>query len=197
MNLGTQKPVWANETLRLDPEALPQAGSYRTESSLPRRAGVHDASGAVHFKLDAAGATFKRPLSCGLDLSLAMPTKAYLGVAARAFENQDGSTTVTLELMHRDENLSVPLLVSDRVEAVVGDWQRWCRLTSLPMMVVEVDGELTKLEIEPTALPVRQAQPRRRRHTPLRNKSRFSRRRSFGRMNGLSVLNAQEIIARN
>ncbi|RUZ01020.1 hypothetical protein EN955_30540, partial [Mesorhizobium sp. M7A.F.Ca.CA.001.04.2.1] len=102
MNTGL-KPVWAGRNMRLDPFRLPQVVSYATR----------DDYGDVTFTIDQRGAVIRRLLEMsGLPAIIVLPSNAFRGVAARAMEDPDGNVTVTLELLHNDPMLSVPLLVA-------------------------------------------------------------------------------------
>lgn len=194
-NTGTQgeKPVWAGQDLRIDPYALPQQISY--DRGGPQLSGAtHGAR--VEFTLNAKGAVMKRDLDCGLPLSMALPNRIFLGVAARAYENGDGTHTVTLELLHRDAELSVPLCVSDAVEDAAADWHSWSRTLGLPMLLIDADGNATTVK-DHASLLSRQPKPRRRRATMMPNRPNFMRRRKIGMVGPLVHLKADEIIARN
>ena len=182
------KPVWAESPLRLDPFLLPQQVSY------PRR---ETNTGSVSFTVDVDGAVMKRKLNCGLPLSMALPAKAFRGVAARAFEGEDGKTTVTLELLHRDEAMSVPLLVSDNLDDVAADWHSWSRTLRLPMLLIDVSGIVTTVQNTLGLLKVEEPSPRRRRHNAVKRRPRFLMRRKSGTVGEVVVLTADEIIARN
>ncbi|TIX09674.1 MAG: hypothetical protein E5V44_09990, partial [Mesorhizobium sp.] len=115
MNTGL-KPVWAGRNMRLDPFRLPQMVSYATR----------DDYGDVTFTIDQRGAVIRRMLEMsGVPAIIALPAKAFRGVAARAMEDPDGNVTVTLELLHNDPMLSVPLLVADDLDDVAADWRAW------------------------------------------------------------------------
>jgi hypothetical protein len=122
--------------MRLDPARLPQAVSYAAP-------GNDD----VTFTISTRGATLQRRRE-GMEqaLAMALPARAFKGVAARAIEDEDGQVTVTLELLHADETCSVPLLVAHDLEKVSGDWHRWAELYNLPMLLVEDDGIARTLE---------------------------------------------------
>lgn len=130
------KPHWAAQDMRLDPARLPQAVSYAAP-----------ASDDVTFTISNRGATLhRRQAETGMPLSIALPARVFRGVAARAIEDEDGNVTVTLELLHDNENFSVPLLVAHDLEKVSGDWHRWSEMFSLPMLLVEEDGIARTLE---------------------------------------------------
>ncbi|PCH47339.1 MAG: hypothetical protein COC23_02060 [Hyphomicrobiales bacterium] len=186
---AAQKPHWAGEKLRLDPFQMPHKVSYE-RAKLSSRGMT-----PVNVTLDVNGATMKREMDCGLPLSLSLPAKAFQGVAARAFENNDGTTTVTLELRHMDAELSVPLCVSDNMEDTACDWHSWARALNLPMLMIDQNGEAqvvknAGLETENTP------RPRRRRVTALKYRPNFLRRRKPGIVGPIVVLDAREIIAR-
>ncbi len=116
------KPVWAGRTMRLDPFRLPQMVSYATR----------DDAGEVIVSIDRRGAVIRRTLSMrGLPATIVLPANAFRGVAARAMEDAQGHVTVTLELLHNDPMLSVPLLVAEDLDDVAADWRTsWLTLGS-------------------------------------------------------------------
>jgi hypothetical protein len=61
-------------------------------------------------------------------------------------EDEDLNVTVTLELLHNDPMLSVPLLVADDLEDVAADWRAWADYYRLPMLLIEADGVARTLE---------------------------------------------------
>ena len=100
MNTGL-KPVWAGCNMRLDPRRLPQAACHASS----------DDYGEVSYTIDQRGAVIRRKLEMsGLPVTIMMPAAAFSGVAARAIEDAEGNVTVTLELLHEDPMLCVPLL---------------------------------------------------------------------------------------
>ena len=179
------KPAWAGREMRLDPYQLPQRVEYN-----------HEGHNAVNVTLGSNGAVMKRQLNCGLPLSMSLPSRAFEGVAARAFENEDGSTTVTLELRHSDKDLSVPLCVSDAVEDVACDWHSWARALNLPMLMIDEAGNANVVKVSGLAVDAEPA-PRRRRVSSIRHRPNFLRRRKSGTVGPIERLHAREIIARN
>lgn len=180
-------PVWAGRELRLDPFRLPQMVSYATR----------DDHGDVSFTIDKRGAVVRRTLAMsGLPATIILPSKAFLGVAARAVEEGDGNVTVTLELMHNDPYLSVPLLVAHDLDDVAADWRAWAEAYRLPMLLVEADG--VGRPLEETLGAVKKAPPKeRRRHGMLMpRRPRFLARRKTGNLGLRLVINGEEIIAR-
>ena len=187
MNTGL-KPVWAGRNMRLDPFRLPQVVSYAT----------NDAYGDVTFTIDQRGAVVRRVLSMsGLPALIALPAIAFRGVAARAMEDPEGNVTVTLELLHHDPMLSVPLLVADDLDDVAADWRAWADAYRLPMLLIEADGVARTLEESLGAaiktLPVKE---RRKGRTSTQRRPRFLARRRVGNLGVRLVVGGEEIIAR-
>lgn len=137
MRKQQQQPVWANRELRLNPFRFPQVVSYAN----------HESEELVTFTVNERGAVIRRVLpSDGAPMSVSLPATAFIGVAARAVEDATGDITVTLELMHADPQLSVPLLVAHDLVDVADDWRAWAGAFNLPMMLVEEDGVARSLE---------------------------------------------------
>tara|TARA_R110002020_G_scaffold136630_12_gene304700 strand:+ start:2488 stop:3054 length:567 start_codon:yes stop_codon:yes gene_type:complete len=181
------KPVWAGFELRLDPNHFPQRVSYA----------ARDERDEISVTLDNRGAVIRKVLSkSGLPLSIALPARAFKGVAARAIDHGDGTVTVTLELHHTDPALCVPLLVAHDLDDIAADWRAWAELYGLPMMMVEADGVARPLE-DGTPLSTGGAPSRRRRHHQIADRRpRFLVRRSTGKMGFRMKIEGREIIAR-
>jgi hypothetical protein len=182
------KPVWAGRDMRLDPFRLPQVVSYAQR----------DHFGDVTFTIDRRGAVIRRVLSMsGLPATVVLPAHAFRGVAARALEDGDGQVTVTLELLHNDPLLCVPLLVAHDLEDVAADWRAWADAFRLPMLLIEADGVARTLE-ESLRAASEAARPRgrRRKSVPADRRSRFLARRKAGDLGLRLVIGGEEIIAR-
>ncbi|QPC86990.1 hypothetical protein GA830_09775 [Mesorhizobium sp. NBSH29] len=187
MNTGL-KPVWAGRNMRLDPFRLPQMVTYATR----------DEYGDVTFTIDQRGAVIKRMLEkSGLPATVALPANAFKGVAARALEDDMGHVTVTLELLHNDPMLSVPLLVAEDLDDVAADWRAWADAYRLPMLLIEADGVARTLE-ESLGLAIKAArsQERRKGSVSARRRPRFLARRKAGTLGLRLVIDGQEMIAR-
>jgi hypothetical protein len=187
MNTGL-KPVWAGRDMRLDPFRLPQIVSYA----------ARDDFGDVTFTIDPRGAVIRRVLELsGLPATVVLPARAFRGVAARALEDETGAVTVTLELLHNDPMLCVPLLVAHDLDDVAADWRAWADAYRLPMLLVESDGVARTLE-ESLGAAARPPRPRERRkgRASLRRRPRFLARRKTGDLGLRLVIGGVEIIAR-
>jgi hypothetical protein len=180
-------PAWAGRNLRLDPTRLPQRVSYAS----------YEDNGDVTFTINNRGVVVRRQLKqCGLPFSMVLPARAFQGVAARALENEDGDVTVTLELLHADPALSVPLLVADNLDDIAADWRSWSESYGLPMLLVEADGVARPLEDTLGAVKTRPSTARRRSRSSNKNRPRFLARRKVGGLGCRVVINGNEIIAR-
>lgn len=182
------KPVWAGQYMRLDPFHMPQIVSYA----------LRDELGDVTFTVDQRGAVIHRVLEhSGLPVTVAIPARLFRGVAARAMEDETGTVTVTLELLHLDPTLSVPLLVANDLDDVAADWRAWAEAYGLPMMLIEADGIARTLEESlGAAIRVAKAQQRRQGKASRQRRPRFLVRRRQGTLGLRLVINGTEIIAR-
>ena len=181
------KPAWAGRNLRLDPQRLPQVVSYAT----------CDTDGDINFTITEKGAVVRRPLEKSrLPVSIALPARAFKGVAARAMEDDDGEITVTLELHHHDPSLCVPLLVADNLDDIAADWRAWAKAFDIPMLIIERDGEPRRLDDCLARMEQQDAAPRRPIKLTKNRRPRFLARRKVGGLGVRAVLDGREIIAR-
>ncbi|HMQ58034.1 MAG TPA: DUF6101 family protein [Rhizobiaceae bacterium] len=182
------KPVWAGHHMRLDPFRLPQKVCFAAK----------DSRGEVDITVDARGAVIKRvlPMS-GLPLAMALPRNVFRGVCARAMEEEDGEVTVTLELLHADPDLSVPLLVAHDLDDIAADWRAWCDIMKLPMMLVERDGMARALDDMVGQVRAGETMPRRRHSFFADRRPRFLARRRMGDLGLRMVIDGEEIISRD
>lgn len=186
MNTGL-KPVWAGRGMRLDPFRLPQAVSYATR----------DEQGDATVTIDQRGAIIRRVLAkSGLSATIVLPACAFRGVAARALEDGEGNVTVTLELMHGDPLLSVPLLVAHDLDDVAADWRAWAEAYRLPMLLFEADGVARTLEESLGAVKKAPTHDRRQGKATNERRPRFLARRKQGDLGLRLVVGGEEIIAR-
>lgn len=128
---------WTGRNRRLDPSRLPETVSYTTR----------DDYGDVTFTLNQRGVVVRRRQDLSsVPAIIALPAKAFRGVAACAMEDPDGKFTAELKLLHNDPMLTVPLLVSDDLELVATDWRAWAEAYRLPMLLLGADGIARTLE---------------------------------------------------
>ncbi len=187
MNNTVLKPVWAGSTLRLDPSRFPQQVTYA----------LREASGDVTITIDKRGAVLRKILpASGLPLSVALPARAFKGVAARAIDHGDGEVTVTLELHHEDPDLCIPLLVAHDLCDIAADWRNWANAFRIPMLMVEADGVARPLETHLGDIRSEGAKPRRRHSYFAARRPRFLVRRTTGSLGISMKIEGKEIIAR-
>ncbi|MEX3007922.1 DUF6101 family protein [Hoeflea sp. TYP-13] len=187
MTNSLRKPAWAGDELRLDPGHFPQQVTYASR---------HDHDG-VTFTLDKRGAVLRKVLpQSGLPLSIALPVRAFKGIAARAMDHGDGSVTVTLELHHEDSELCVPLLVAHDLDDIAADWNSWSEVYKLPMLMIESDGQAKPLDEQLGPIKTKSTKPRRRHSFVAGRRPRFLVRRSTGSLGIRMTIKGEEIIAR-
>lgn len=182
------QPIWAGQEFRLDPTRLPQQVSYASRET----------GDAVEITVNRRGAVLKRSVEqADIPFNIALPNQAFRGVAARALETGVESALVTLELLHDDEALCVPLRVGHELAEIAKDWQIWSELLGLPMMLVDADGVARTLE--DSAAKVQMNAPHQRRpHTMFAaRRPRFLARRRMGNLGVRLTVGGTEIIARN
>lgn len=187
MTNSLRKPAWAGDELRLDPGRFPQQVTYASRSD----------NDCVTFTLDQRGAVLRKTLpQSGLPLSIALPARAFKGIAARAMEHEDGTMTVTLELHHEDSDLCVPLLVAHDLDDIAADWNAWSEIYNLPMLMIEGDGEAKPLDVRLGPIATRSVKPRRRHAFLSARRPRFLVRRRTGKLGVRMTIRGEEIIAR-
>lgn len=176
-------PDWAAEPIRIDP--------YR----LPARLGTDVNAGPV-YTVDRLGAVVKRRLPGGLTVSMALPRRAFLGVAARAVATSMGAYRVTLELHHADPMLCVPLLVSEDLDDIAADWHAWSRRLNLPMLIVDAEENASSVRAMLGEIMVEPPLRRRKRRESVRRRPNFLRRRKAGTVGEVIRLHGTELTAR-
>ena len=182
------QPAWVETTLRMDPKRFPQQASYT----------LHGQSSNVTISLDERGAVLRKVLpSSGLPLSIALPARAFKGIAARAIDHGDGEVTVTLELHHDDPDLCIPLLVAHDLCDIAADWRSWSEAFRIPMLMVEADGVARPLEEHLGDLRTSALKPRRRHSYFANRRPRFLVRRTTGKLGVAMKIEGKEIIARS
>ncbi len=181
-------PEWAGRAMRLDPFHLPHRVSVKSDKR-------GDRIDRFSYTLDRAGAVLKRDLDCGLPVSIALPKRAFAGVAARVIDDGAGGSTYTLELHHADPQLCLPLLVSGTLDDIAADWHSWSRMMGLPMLVIE-DGMAEPVRRQLGAIALETPLERRKRITAPRRRPRFLRTRKSGAVGPVERLSSAELIAR-
>lgn len=111
----------------------------------------------------------------GVDMRIAVPVPAYVGVALDVVADEDGAPCFRLSLAHRDRDLDVLLAETSDSGAVAAEWKYWAHWLGLPRLAAE-NGELAEVDAVATS-PI----PGRRGGSPLRRRRpRFLARRKAG-----------------
>ncbi|MER2605315.1 MAG: DUF6101 family protein [Siculibacillus sp.] len=171
------------EGVRLDPRALPHR--FRYDTGVDPRTGKPMGDAAVI--LDASMAQVCRRLPSGIPMAMRLPMAAFEGVSVRvvpAVPGPEGDVeaegVVVVELLHRDPQLSLPLVVARDLDDVTADWKAWARALMLPMLLVEPDGSWRAIETRIGSVVVAPVKPRRRRSVLKGRRPRFLVRRKVG-----------------
>jgi len=191
MVAGRAMPAGSSRTLRLDPCALP-VSFMMNDARADERLRL--------IELDRERVVVRRAVR-GVRMRFSVKISEFIGVAIRVIppdEEQEGALAVMLE--HRDQGLSVPLMVAtDDGNDVVAEWQRWANVLGRPLLIA--DGEGFR---EPFArlgsVRVGAPSPRRRgRATLRRRRPSILMRRKPGRPQPAPQIHRgeREIIARN
>jgi len=188
MQNTVMQPSWATDILRLDPGLFPQQLSYK----------LHDSAEVVNITIDERGAVMRRCLpSSGLPLTVALPSRIFSGVAARAIDHGNGEVTVTLELHHTDPGLCIPLLVAHDLYDIAADWRSWSDAFRIPMLMVEADGVARQLDEHLLTVGSTPPKPRRRHSYFADRRPRFLVRRKTGTLGIRMKIEGREIFSRD
>lgn len=183
-----KQPSWATNILRLDPGLFPQQLTYN----------VSESDEIVTITLDERGAVMRRNLpGSGLPLAIALPSRVFAGVAARAIDHGNGEVTVTLELHHKDPGLCIPLLVAHDLYDIAADWRSWSEAYNIPMLMVEADGVARQLDEHLLTAGSKPPKPRRRHSYFVDRRPRFLVRRKTGSLGITMRIQGREIFARD
>ena len=191
MSAGRALPAGSSRALRLDPCALPVKFAT-TDARADERLRI--------VELDRERVIVRRAVS-GMRMRLSLKVSDFLGVAIRVIppdDSSDGAVAVMLE--HRDQSLSVPLMVATGAENdIVAEWQRWARVLGLPLLIPDGEGEFREAFDRIGAVRVNAPVPRRRRGTLRQRRPSILMRRKPGRRVETPPMHRgeREIIARN
>lgn len=136
----------------------------------------------------------------GVAMRVAVPVRAYRGVALTLGADAAGGLTYRLHLLHADRDLSVTLASAKDDLEIVADWRLWSRFFRLPALVERRPGYVEPADILLGGLPVGDAAPTRRpSRSRLKRRSLFGLRRKPGdlALTALSHGGEREIIAQD
>ena len=116
----------------------------------------------------------------GIAMRVQVPLASYQGVRLSLASQGEGESLHTIELLHRDADLSVPLFQAADPQMIAVEWCAWANSLSLPRLFEDFPADYTP------GRPVL-AEPRRRGSTVANRRTRFSRRRRIGMQQRLAV----------
>jgi hypothetical protein len=116
----------------------------------------------------------------GIAMHVRVPLASYQGVRLSLAAEREGRALHTIELLHRDPDLSVPLFEAADPRVIAAEWCAWANSLSLPRLFEDFP--------EDSALGHgNSAPPRRRGSAVARRRTRFSRRRKIGALWRLAI----------
>jgi hypothetical protein len=121
---------------------------------------------------------------CGIAMRVRVPLCSYRGVALSLAEERDGEAVHRIELLHRDPDLSIPLVEAGDVAEIAAEWAAWAEGLALPRLIERAPGEVEAVEAMGQGVF---SMPRRRGSAVGRRRTRFSRRRRMGALQRLPV----------
>jgi len=130
---------WVNQVengqrLRLDPCHLPQSVTYIAPQS-----GISlTCSLAERGILLRAGKALENE-----NILQILSPKQFRGIAAYKSDMRDGQKAISLVLLHKNPDYSVPLLISCNHDDVLLDWRLWADVYDLPMLTIDHNGTVS------------------------------------------------------
>jgi uncharacterized protein DUF6101 len=192
MTAGRAMAGGSSRDLRLDPAALP-VSFVTVDARADERQRL--------VELDRDRVVVRRQVA-GLRMRVSLRISDFLGVAIRVIpsdETSDGAVAIMLE--HRDQGLSVPLMIGpDGGTDVVVEWERWARVLGRPLLIPDGEGSFGEATEHLGAVRLDEPVPRRRpRATLRRRRPSILLRRKPGRAAPAPQVyrGEREIIARN
>lgn len=135
----------------------------------------------------------------GIAMRVAVPVRAYRGVALSLTADRAGALHYQLHLLHRDQDLSVMLECAGDDADILADWRLWSRFFRLPALVERRAGLVEHADLTLGGLLIGPTGPSRRapRFRSKRRPSFLARRKAGnGGLSALCHLGEREIIAR-
>jgi len=122
--------------LRLDPCHLPQSISYiAPKSGRPLICSLSECGILIRINSESGNGNILRILS----------PWHFHGIAAHKLETRDGQKAISLVLLHKNPDYSVPLLISCNHDDVLLDWRLWADVYDLPMLSIDKNGIISNV----------------------------------------------------
>jgi hypothetical protein len=109
----------------------------------------------------------------GIAMRVQVPLASYQGVRLSLASQGEGKSLHTIELLHRDADLSIPLFQAADPQMIAAEWCAWANSLSLPRLFKDFPADYIPGQIPMPA-------PRRRGSAVGKRRTRFSRRRKMG-----------------
>lgn len=117
----------------------------------------------------------------GMRMNIVVPSKAYRGVALSIASACDGQEIASLQLVHRDPDLNVPLSQAQRSDELIAQWTSWADFFQLPRLLENEKGALETVDVKLGAIRLGDSQTSRRlTKTVGQRRPRFLARRRVG-----------------
>ncbi|MDQ0316727.1 DUF6101 family protein [Amorphus orientalis] len=163
---------------------------------LPSKLCIPGAHETLHVHIDRDRALLRRVSAEGTETAV-VPMAAYRGVAVSATYEAATGPVFQVTLCHPDPSLSVPLASGSCTSEVGIAWRSWAAALERPLLVLDTDGSVSARLDRMGAIFAEKPLPRRKGSPVVGRRSRFARRRDFGRPTGEVCRGEREIIARN
>ena len=121
----------------------------------------------------------------GIAMRIRVPLASYRGVRLSLGVQGEGESLHTIELLHRDPDLSIPLFQAADPQVIEAEWCAWANSLSLPRLLEDFPAD--SRPADPAF-----AAPRRRGSAVANRRTRFSRRRRTGAQQRLAVTYTDE-----
>ncbi len=130
----------------------------------------------------------------GVPMAIRVASADYRGVALRVIGLHDGRFRYEVRLAHRDPDLSVPLGEGDDLAAIEAQWREWVAFFRLPALAGRCEGTYATVNVAGDNLVRRTPHGRRRGVSLSARRPRFLKRRAFGRIRSVGVVDADPVV---
>ncbi|MCC2112572.1 MAG: hypothetical protein KDJ16_11110 [Hyphomicrobiales bacterium] len=152
----------------------------------------------TEIELDRQRAILRRRVGGTIPVRVSVPLSSYRGIAARLFPPTGSRPMcVSLELVHDDPALVLPLFVAYDTDDLVAEWRCWADRLFLPLLIIDEAGEEVRISGRLGGVRFDRQAPRRRGSYFAARRPRFLVRRKTGRPVPSPSVAAHEIIARH
>jgi hypothetical protein len=124
----------------------------------------------------------------GIAMRVEVPLASYRGVTLSLGAELEAGAVHTIELLHRDPDLSILLKQTTDSDEIAVEWSAWADALSLPQLFEQAPAAGEPSDPAAPILPM----PRRRGSAVARRRPRFSRRRKIGAQQRLAVTYREE-----